>query len=355
MPSDLLGVRVEEERDALLKSPPRRKLAPEPEAPSVPVSDGSPRGGRSAPVSSDDTRRTPSPSNAEVAPSPPPSGEEPRASSRDDRPPHVAAQTPDHVGRARAYDELEASASGGLDPASLRDAASKYSIDEQTLIPAPLPYDVPNGVRLLCTAIEGPDGGDDLRDALARACERFIDALPTGWIVHRNPPRSYHSTVFHTGHPTDPRPPRDAYDLAFEVREATQLVGGTTPIPVEVDRVVVASSGVLLALLRHPGGGESPIDGLRARCRQRWPGAPQRQATHVMHVSLCRVLRATPQCDGARWEEVLVRGREVSAEVAGMRARLGTVWHVQEKMQMTCGDEEAGCVVKRLRLGKDLK
>ena len=112
MPSDLLGVRVEEERDALLKSPPRRKLAPEPEAPSVPVSDGSPRGGRSAPVSSDDTRRTPSPSNAEVAPSPPPSGEEPRA-SRDDRPPHVAAQTPDHVGRARAYDELEASPRGG--------------------------------------------------------------------------------------------------------------------------------------------------------------------------------------------------------------------------------------------------
>ena len=73
------------------------------------------------------------------------------------------------------------------DPASLLDAASKYSIDEQTPIPAPLPYDVRNGVRLLCTAIEGPDGGDDLRDALARACERFIDALPTGWIVHRNP------------------------------------------------------------------------------------------------------------------------------------------------------------------------
>ena len=352
MPSDLLGVRVEEERDALPGSPPRRKLAPEPEAPSVPVSDGSPRGGRSAP-SYRTTREDASPSNAEVAVAPPPRpGRNPERRATIVHP--VAAQTPDH-GRARAYDELEASASGGLDPASLRDAASKYTIDEQTLVPAPLPYDVPNGVRLLCTAIEGPDGGDDLRDALARACERFIDALPTGWIVHRNPPRSYHSTVFHTGHPTDPRPPRDAYDLAFEVREATQLVGGTTPIPVEVDRVVVASSGVLLALLRHPGGGESPVDGLRARCRRRWPGAPQRQATHVMHVSLCRVLRATPQCDGARWGEVLVRVREVSAELAGMRAQLGTVWHVQEKMQMTCGDEEAGCVVKRLRLGKDLK
>ena len=355
MPSDLLGVRVEEERDALLKSPPRRRLAPEPEAPSVPVaSDGSPRGARSAPVASDDTRRTPSPSKDGAAPSAPPSREEPRA-SRDDRTPHVAAQTPDHVGRARAYDELEASASGGLDPASLRDAASKYAIDEQTLVPTPLPYDVPNGVRLLCTAIEGPDGGDDLRDALARACERFIDALPTGWIVHRNPPRSYHSTVFHTGHPTDPRPPRDAYDLAFEVREATQLVGGTPPIPVEVDRVVIASSGVLLALLTHPGGGESPIDGLRARCRRRWPGAPRRQATHVMHVSLCRVLRAVPECDGALWERVLARAREVSAEVAGKRATLGTAWHAQEKTQMTCGDEEAGCVVRRLRLGKDLE
>ena len=200
------------------------------------------------------------------------------------------------------------------------------SIHEQTLVFAPL-ADVPNGVRL-CAHHRGSRRRRPARRPRARV--RALHRRPSHRLDGRNPPRSYRSPVFHTGHPTDPRPPRDAYDLAFEVREATQLVGGTTPIAVEVDRVVIASSGVLLALLRHPGGGESPVDGLRARCRRRWPGAPQRQATHVMHVSLCRVLRATPQCDGARWGEVLVRVREVSAELAGMRAQLGTVWHVGE-------------------------
>ena len=219
----------------------------------------------------------------------------------------------------------------------------------------PLPYDVPNGVRLLCIGIEGPDGGDALRDALAHVCDTVIEALPTGWVTHRNPPRSYHTTVFHTGHPSDPRPPKDPYDLAFEVREATQLVGHTPRIPVIVDRVVMASSGVLLALLTQPGGGESPTDDLRLRCRERWPGAPARQATYAMHVSLCRVLRTTPACDEREWSEVLGRVREASNAVKGKTATLTTVWHVQERTQMTCGDVEAGCVVKRMMLGKDLK
>jgi hypothetical protein len=262
---------------------------------------------------------------------------------------------PDHVGRATAYDELEASARGGLDPASIEAAGSKYSIDERTARATPLPYDVPNGVRLLCIGIEGPDGGDALRDALAHVCDTVIEALPTGWVTHRNPPRSYHTTVFHTGHPSDPRPPKDPYDLAFEVREATQLVGHTPRIPVIVDRVVMASSGVLLVLLTHPGGGESPTDDLRLRCRERWPGAPARQATYVMHVSLCRVLRTTPACDERDWSEVLGRVREASNAVKGKTATLTTVWHVQERTQMTCGDVEAGCVVKRMMLGKDLK
>ena len=199
MPSDLLGVRVEEERDALLKSPPRRRLAPEPEAPSVPVSDGRPARARSAPVSSDDTKRTtPSPSKDGARRRPRRPGRNPRVARTIVHPTSRLRRPTTSAGPGRTT-ELEASASGGLDPASLRDAASKYLSTNKPLVPAPLPYDVPNGVRLLCTAIEGPDGGDDLRDALARACERFIDALPTGWIVHRNPPRSYHPRCFTPG------------------------------------------------------------------------------------------------------------------------------------------------------------
>ena len=355
MPSDLLGVRVEEERDALLKSPPRRRPAPEPTPPSPEThpEETSPAGGDSpAPTSDPTTTNEATDDDPSTSPAPP---EEPASPRPADVPAEEPAAMPDHVGRATAYDELEASARGGLDPASIEAAASKYSIDERTAHATPLPYDVPNGVRLLCTGIEGPDGGDALRDALAHVCDTVIEALPTGWVTHRNPPRSYHTTVFHTGHPSDPRPPKDPYDLAFEVREATQLVGHTPRIPVIVDRVVMASSGVLLALLTQPGGGESPTDDLRLRCRERWPGAPARQATYVMHVSLCRVLRTTPACDERDWSEVLGRVREASNAVKGKTATLTTVWHVQERTQMTCGDVEAGCVVKRLVLGKDLR
>ena len=355
MPSDLLGVRVEEERDALLKSPPRRRPAPEPTPPSPEThpEETSPAGADYPAPTSDPTTTTNEATDDDPSTSPDPP-EEP-ASPRPADVPEEPAAVPDPVGRATAYDELEASARGGLDPASIEAAASKYSIDERTAHATPLPYDVPNGVRLLCTGIEGPDGGDALRDALAHVCDAVIEALPTGWVTHRNPPRSYHTTVFHTGHPSDPRPPKDPYDLAFEVREATQLVGHTPRIPVIVDRVVMASSGVLLALLTHPGGGESPTDDLRLRCRERWPGAPARQATYVMHVSLCRVLRTTPACDERDWSEVLGRVREASNAVKGKTATLTTVWHVQERTQMTCGDVEAGCVVKRMMLGKDLK
>ena len=118
---------------------------------------------------------------------------------------------PDHVARARVYDELGASSSAGLDASAVRAARANYEILADATPTTrcrfrALEYAAPNSVRLLCTAIEGPDGGDALRDAAASACRDFVDALPPGYGVYENPPASYHSTIFHTGHPTELRP-----------------------------------------------------------------------------------------------------------------------------------------------------
>ena len=271
------------------------------------------------------------------------------------------ALEPDHVERARVYDRLQDSARAGLNKAAVAETATKYSLDADGT-PVALPYDVPNGVRLLCTKIGGPDGGDELRDAAAEACEAFVAALPPGYRVHRNPPASYHSTVFHTGQPTDFRP-KSEEEVRREVEIAARLVGETPTLEMVVDRLVLAASGVLLVLLADAsGGGESPTDDLRVRCRAAWPDAPSKQATYVMHVSLCRILEVPPpppapaggqeeeEEEASAWNRVMERVEALSEGLKGKRATLRTVWHVEEKMQMTCGDVHAGCVITELPL-----
>ena len=259
---------------------------------------------------------------------------------------------PDHVARARVYDELGASSSAGLDASAVRAARANYEILADATPTTrcrfrALEYAAPNSVRLLCTAIEGPDGGDALRDAAASACRDFVDALPPGYGVYENPPASYHSTIFHTGHPTELRPKSPA-EVEAEVALARGLVEATPALEMEADRVVLASSGVLLLLLTRPGGGPSPTDDLRVRCRAAWPEAPARQATHVMHVSLCRVIEAPTTTSEADCAAVLRVVRGISDRVRGMRATLRTVWHVEETRIATCGDVSEGCIVTPL-------
>lgn len=254
------------------------------------------------------------------------------------------APEPDHVMRPRVYDELEASARAGLDPCAIAATAANYYWDETLNRLRAKLYDAPFSVRLLCTAIAGPEGGDALRDAAAEACAEFTAALPPGFRTYQNPKASYHSTVFHTANPSDPRPADEAF-IAAELQTCAALVAATPALRVEVDRVVLASSGVLLVLLNEQGLGPSPTDDLRVRCRAAFPDAPKKQATFVMHVSLCRVETA-PAADDNAWRAVMQRVDSLSARLRGAKATLRTIWHVQEPRIAVCGDLEEGCVVE---------
>ena len=251
---------------------------------------------------------------------------------------------PDHVMRPRVYAELRASARAGLDPNAIAATAANYEVVDGNL-QAKL-YDVPNSVRLLCTAIEGPEGGDVLRDAAADVCAKFVEALPPGFRTYRNPPTSYHSTVFHTGNPFELRPKKKK-EVQEELATCAALVGATQPMRVEVDSVVLATSGVLLVLLYEQGNGASPVDDLRVRCRAAFPSAPKKQATYVMHVSLCRVETA-PATDDETWRAVMTNVDRLSDKMKGMKATLRTIWHVQEPRIAICRDVEGGCVVTPL-------
>ena len=125
-----------------------------------------------------------------------------------------------------------------------------------------------------------------------------------------------------------------------ECATAKELAAATPPPEMVADRVVLAGSGVLLLLLKDAAGRDSPVDGLRKRCREAWPGAPQKQSTYVMHVSLCRVV-AVGETSEAQWAAVLGKVRELSEAVKGMKATLRSCWFVEETRQMACGRD--GC------------
>ena len=70
-----------------------------------------------------------------------------------------------------------------------------------------------------------------------------------------------------------------------------------------------------------------------------------------MHVSFCRICGMPQQPElAAQWDEVMRHVRVLSEGMRGMRATLRTVWHVEEQMQMTCGDVAMGCIVTDLAL-----
>ena len=223
-------------------------------------------------------------------------GEEPRA-SRDDRPPHVAAQTPDHVGRARRTMSSRRARAAAW---TRRRCATPRPSTPSTNKPdprAPLPYDVRNGVRLLCTAIEGPDGGDDLRDALARACASASSTPfpPAGSSIATR--RGHFPRCFTPG--TRPiRGPRET-----RVRPRVRGEGGDAARGWERRRYRWRLTGWSSLVGRAPRAVAAPGGGIARRRAEgegagSGGGAPQRQATHVMHVSLCRVLRATRSATG---------------------------------------------------------
>ncbi|KAG2446741.1 hypothetical protein HYH02_008302 [Chlamydomonas schloesseri] len=164
-------------------------------------------------------------------------------------------------------------------------------------------------VRLLVVPLE--ESPVVLRIAAAVTAD-VMRLLPGGAKVFANARGNYHCTVFHTSQPSDPRPNPMRSDggldepaqpphlrrlpTAAESARELQLVKdlvADTPVPtLRLERVVQASTGVLLLTWTEVGSG-AVISGLRHRLRDAFPGASTKQAT-IIHSSLLRIVSSTP-------------------------------------------------------------
>ena len=100
----------------------------------------------------------------------------------------------------------------------------------------------------------------------------------------------------------------------------------------EVDRVAMAVSGALLLLFRDPNG---DLRRLRARLRDRFPNAPEKQTT----IAHCTLLRAFPRTgdaltaasSGRALADAKALCARWTARVRGMRVRVDRAWLVREE------------------------
>ncbi|KXZ42088.1 hypothetical protein GPECTOR_208g400 [Gonium pectorale] len=166
----------------------------------------------------------------------------------------------------------------------------------------PLPY---GAVRILALPLNGSQA---VLDIAASVTADVVGLLPPGTQVFANGPGSYHCTVFHTSQPTDPRPdpsrpdgglddpslppprrrPQTAAEWERELATVRRIVAAT-PVPtLRLERVLQASSGVLL-LTWTEAGEARVIPDLRRRLREAFPGASTKQAS-IIHSSLLRIV-----------------------------------------------------------------
>eukprot|EP01062_Namystynia_karyoxenos_P059270 TRINITY_DN50724_c0_g1_i1.p1 TRINITY_DN50724_c0_g1~~TRINITY_DN50724_c0_g1_i1.p1 ORF type:complete len:343 (+),score=86.50 TRINITY_DN50724_c0_g1_i1:75-1031(+) len=178
------------------------------------------------------------------------------------------------------------------------------------------------GVRLLVV----PVGQLDLELATEAhaASRRVLAALFPGGspTVFANPLERMHVTVFHASHPDDPLP-SDPSVVAEELTIVRSVVAAAQTSPeLVVDRLVVTAAGVVLLLLRDPGG---VLDQVRKQLRREFAARNHnrhRDPGDLIHMSLARVIdtggsvRQDPEAalaEAARATQLL-RGRRLHAK-----------------------------------------
>lgn len=130
-------------------------------------------------------------------------------------------------------------------------------------------------------------------------------------------PSMYHFSVFHASHHLDAHAASPA-EVAEESAAIKGVARTSCPIEAVIERVVVAPSGVVMALWNVRSGTE-PAD-LRRRLRRALPRAPAKQIVSdevILHTTLARLLRPPPR------ESTSDEGGEGEGEVEGVKV-IGT-------------------------------
>ena len=202
--------------------------------------------------------------------------------------------------RVETYQDLKSHGAHALDEkaiASARDCFERNS--SGALVPRPYAsYGQPhNSVRYIAVALDGEEGGRDLRDAVAHVTAQVMGDLGENMEAYLNPPDTLHLSVFHTGRPERPEwwRPLSSFETKEEKSKMTHLVESTGfskgTFQVVVEDVVLASSGILLLLMSSPNGLPAPVDELRAKCRETFTNnANFKQATYVLHTSFACIV-----------------------------------------------------------------
>ena len=251
-----------------------------------------------------------------------------------------------HETRRIEYERMQKETlQAGLAMETVATTRGRFDVREGWISAWPKKYALPeHAVRILMA----PVGGEpNLTTQATCAVRKIMKILPLGMQVFINPAKSYHCTIFHLSRPEEVRTnpfleykqvppdgtPRRATDQVLQEEiQALQQLGKYVPtLVLEVERVILAPSGVLLMLFQDVTEASGDVvDRLRSTLRKAFPGAPIRQTKTVIHCTLMRLL--TPvQLPLATREQIDAVCQSITQEVRGLRVRLPQLEFVYEE------------------------
>eukprot|EP00898_Chlorokybus_atmophyticus_P001597 jgi/Chlat1/2438/Chrsp17S02684 len=206
-----------------------------------------------------------------------------------------------------------------------------------------LPWGVPDVGR----SMNGVNGWDERYGGYDRSARRLTglarefasqvsDVLCREGVAHYClPEHKYHCTVFHASHPTGVNWIGDRESAAVQaeidtVRDIRWAYRQSRPLVLEVERVSLARSGVLLVLFTDRSEDACGVVDMRRRCWTAFPDAPKKQvgSNPLIHSSLLRVLDG-PLSPSATSTLLSLCARWTS-QLRGERLVVTHLWHILE-------------------------
>ncbi|KAK9830057.1 hypothetical protein WJX72_009459 [[Myrmecia] bisecta] len=215
------------------------------------------------------------------------------------------------------------------------DVHTLFKIQSGRPFPILRPLDVP--VRAIVLPLTDSQASRSLHDALAQ--HLLPISQPSGiWLQN---PAMYHFTMYHASHHQRPVPASPG-EISLEV-DAVSAVGSTLcPISIVLERVVVTSSGNVLACWQVRSGTEpSTIRRVLHKALPKSPPTGQQLGSDpfMLHTTLARLLQPPSNDqprrllrqseDGAHVLQEAMRA--MTQQLCGLQATLSELWFVEEE------------------------
>ncbi|GAX78176.1 hypothetical protein CEUSTIGMA_g5618.t1 [Chlamydomonas eustigma] len=206
---------------------------------------------------------------------------------------------------------------------------SEVATSGVTITPVLKPLDIP--VRAMILPLLDYEVSGRIKASVEKL---LLPVLPIG-AVWMQDSKLYHATLYHASShaiPVQATP----NEVEEEARAIRGVAGSSCPIKGVLDRIIITTSGVIVACWQVQASGTEPTD-LRKDLAQALPKSPPKEGQMVkepsiLHTTIARLLKP-PEEIGQSVEATAVElaVRELSNSLCGVTAAFEEVWFVEEQ------------------------